>query len=88
MKNDILHVNSVRYLRDHLLEVEFDTGITKVVDIEPLLTGRVFEPVKDVEFFSKVTVDPVSRTIVWPNGADLAPEALYDLPAVQGVVTS
>jgi hypothetical protein len=68
-----------------MIEVEFDDGIKKTVDLISLLTGKVFEPLKNTETFTKFVVDPISRTIVWPNGADLAPEALYDLPAVERV---
>lgn len=52
-----------------------------MVDVSPLLTGEMFEPLKDPRIFAKLTIDPISKTIVWPNGADLAPEALYNLPA-------
>ncbi len=85
MEDRILHVNGVRYVRDYILEIDFDDGTTKAVNIEPLLTGPVFEPLKDKETFSRIVVDPVSRTVVWPNGADLAPEALFQLPAVERV---
>jgi hypothetical protein len=68
-----------------MIRVEFDDGTSKTVDVEPLLEGEVFEPLKDQSIFAKVTVDPISKTVVWPNGADLAPEALYDLPAVEDV---
>jgi len=76
MSDKILHVNRARHIRDHLLEIDFDDGTRKVVDVAPLL---------DDDFFGRLTVDPVSRTIVWPNGADMAPEALYELPAVHQV---
>jgi hypothetical protein len=68
-----------------MLDVEFDDGTRKIVDVQPLLTGEAFEPVREPAVFAKITVDPISRTIVWPNGADLAPEALYELPAVEDV---
>jgi hypothetical protein len=37
----------------------------------------MFEPLKDVEYFAKVTVDAELGTVVWPNGADIAPEVLH-----------
>ncbi len=85
MSDQILHVNSARHVRDYLLEITFDNGTSKTVDLEPLLTGEMFEPLRDVEQFSRLTIDPISKTIMWPNGADLAPEALYELPAADRV---
>ena len=85
MSNNCLHIDSARYVRDFLVQIAFDDGTKKVVDVTPLLTGEVFEPLKDPQLFAKLTIDPVSKTIVWPNGADLAPEALYELPAVEQV---
>ena len=85
MKGAVLHINAARHLRGYILDVEFDDGTRKIVDVESLLTGEVFDPVKEPDVFAKIAVDPVSRTIQWPNGADLAPEALYDLPAVEDV---
>lgn len=46
----------------------------------PLLDGPVFESLQDPEYFARVVVDPVCGTVAWPNGADFAPEALYELP--------
>jgi hypothetical protein len=65
-----------------LRRVRFDDGVEKEVDLRPLLWGPVFEPLLDPDYFARVVVDPVCGTVVWPNGADLAPEALHDLPAI------
>lgn len=80
MRN-VLHVNSAHHVTGYVLEIEFDNGTLKRVDVAPLLTGEVFEPLRDLEVFRRFSVDPVSRTLVWPGGADLAPEALVALPA-------
>mgnify|MGYP006307836115 CR=1 FL=1 len=85
MSDQILHVDRAQHVRDYLLDITFDNGIRKTVDLEPLLTGEMFEPLRDVDQFSKLTIDPISKTIVWPKGADLAPEALFELPNVDQV---
>jgi hypothetical protein len=48
------------------------------VDLKDELYGEVFEPLKDLERFKCFKVDPALETFVWDNGADLAPEFLYD----------
>jgi hypothetical protein len=79
----ILHVESVTACGPHLLRLRFDDGDERVVDVRPLLRGPVFEPLMDADFFARAALDPVCRTVVWPNGADLAPEALRSLPNVE-----
>jgi hypothetical protein len=65
----------------HSLDLTFKDGTRKRVNLLPLLEGPVFEPLRDPTFFARVTLDPVAGTVVWPNGADIAPETLYELPA-------
>ena len=71
-----LHVESVSYLNDYRLRIGFSDGKIKDVDLAGELRGEVFEPLKELDFFSKVSVNP--DTIEWPNGADFAPEFLYE----------
>mgnify|MGYP001072880364 CR=1 FL=1 len=85
MNGNILHILEVEVVRDFILKVSFNDGTVKVVDTSPLLTGPVFKPLTDPDFFAKVTIDPIAQTVVWPNGADLAPEALYELAALEHV---
>jgi hypothetical protein len=61
------------------LWLRFSDGMSKCVDLSPRLQGPVFEPLRDPAYFSQVVLDPVCGTVVWPNGADFAPEALYEL---------
>ena len=79
VEHPILHVVSAKVVGPHMLRVEFNDGVVKQVDLGPLLKGPVFQPLRDPRFFAQVRVDPESKTVTWPNGADLAPEALYEL---------
>jgi hypothetical protein len=74
-----LHVVRVTYLRDYKLRLEFNNGAVKDVDLTNELYGEVFEPLKDVELFRRVAVNPETNTIEWLNGADFAPEFLYEI---------
>jgi len=72
-------VTKVTYLEGYKLRLEFNDGVVKDVNLEDELYGPVFEPLRDVELFNKVAVNPDTNTIEWPNGADLAPEFLYEI---------
>lgn len=74
----ILHILDVQYLRDYVIAVRFNDGAAGEVDLSSELEGEVFAPLQDLSLFRTVKVDPFLQTIVWDNGADLAPEFLYD----------
>ena len=75
----ILHILEAEICGPHSLKLLFNDGTSKRVNVSPLLQGRIFEPLHDPAYFARVTIDPVGGTVVWPNGADFAPEALYNL---------
>jgi hypothetical protein len=75
----ILHIREARVCGPHSLRLTFDDGITKQVHVLPLLDGPIYEPLRDPTYFARMTLDPICGTVVWPNGADFAPEALRDL---------
>lgn len=70
-------VASVTALDDYQLDVTFADGIRGIVSLKDQLYGPMFEPLKEVLYFKQVRVDEFG-VICWPNGADLAPDALYD----------
>ena len=72
-----LHVTSARPLDGFRVEVCFDDGREGVADLTEAIEGPMFESLKDPDVFTTLRVDEELRTIVWPNGADLAPEYLY-----------
>jgi hypothetical protein len=59
------------------LHVEFDDGVSGTVEIFPRLSGPVFEKLRDEAVFRQVTIDEESGAVCWPNGPDLAPDAMY-----------
>jgi hypothetical protein len=60
----------------YTLHVIFDDGRSGKVDVSTRLFGPVFEPLRDPLLFAQVQVDEYGA-LCWPNGADLAPDALY-----------
>ena len=75
----MLHIKSVKYISEFKLWVAFDDGTEGPVDFKGQLKGPIFKPLEDKAYFSKISVDPELETIVWPNGADLAPEFVKEL---------
>jgi hypothetical protein len=67
----------VTALKGYRLDIEFSDGTRGIVDLADRLFGPVFEPLKDEKAFAAVAVDEFGA-VVWPNGADLAPDALYE----------
>lgn len=70
-------VVSVKALEGYRLDVVFSDGLHGTVSLKDRLFGPIFEPLQDPVFFQKAAVDEFG-VICWPNGADLAPDALYD----------
>lgn len=65
-------------LEDYKVHVRFENGLTADVDLSYLLDyGGVFQPLRDLAYFRGLRSDCEAGTIIWPNGADIAPETLY-----------
>ncbi|QDU55543.1 DUF2442 domain-containing protein [Aeoliella mucimassa] len=78
----LLHIEYVEPVDAYQLRLRFSNATEKVVDVSPLLQGPVFVPIRDLKVFRQVKLDPIAKTVSWPSGADLAPEALLALPEV------
>jgi hypothetical protein len=74
-----LHINHVEYAGEYKLRIRFDNGIEKEVDLNSELYGEIFEPLKDQNFFKSVYINSDTGTIEWSNGADFAPEFLFEI---------
>ncbi|CCE25373.1 DUF2442 domain-containing protein [Methylotuvimicrobium alcaliphilum] len=82
----ILHVIDAKHLQDYRIWLKFNDDVEGVVDLSNELWGGMFEPLKDLNVFNQVKLDKELDTIVWPNGADLAPEFLHELLQSQGTL--
>lgn len=74
-----LHVTQATYLGDYRVYICLNDGSEGTVDLEPELEGEVFGPLRDTTAFQDFHIDPELHTVVWSNGADLAPEFLRAL---------
>ena len=72
-----IHVANARYVDGYRIEVTFDNGRKGIADLGGMLRGSVFEKLKDEKEFQRFEVDAELDTIVWANGADVAPEYIY-----------
>lgn len=79
MPSPFLHVTAVRHLGGYRLAVAFTDGSECEVDLGGSLDGEIFDPLRDESVFAEAFVNPETRTVAWPNGADLAPEYLREL---------
>jgi hypothetical protein len=78
MKSDeILWVTNAEYAQEYRLLLTFSDNSTKLVDLKNHLYGEIFEPLKDTEKFKQFNLS--DWTVEWENGADYAPEFLYEI---------
>lgn len=69
-------VIEAEYRGGYKIRLVFNDGTEGTVDFQDWLEGIVFEPLRDPETFQRFFIE--AGTIGWPNGADIAPEALYE----------
>lgn len=62
------------------IHIWFEDGTSRIVDLEPVLEGEIYGPLRDPDEFARVTLDPEIHTLVWPSGADFDPATLHDWP--------
>lgn len=73
----ILHIERAEYLEDYRVHLWFNDGTDGEADLTNVLSGPVFEPLRDVNYFRQFRVE--GHTLAWENGADFAPEYLHSL---------
>ena len=80
MNHPIYRVISVENCAPYTLVLSFDDGLTRTIDLELILEGELFGPLRDPALFAQVRIDPEIHTVVWPSGADFDPATLHDWP--------
>jgi hypothetical protein len=79
-EHELYDVVKFEIVDDYTLWLQFDDGFERTIDFELVLYGEVFEPLRDLELFNQVTLNPDTGTIEWPTGADFDPETLHNWP--------
>ena len=72
-----LEVSKAKYLDNYRIELTFNNGETKTVDLRNELNGKVYKPLRQLDYFKSFRVH--YNTVEWSNGADYAPEYLYSI---------
>ncbi len=72
-----LEITDAKYIGNYIVELTFNNGETKFADLQNSLEGKVFEPLKNQDYFKRFRIN--FNTIEWENGADFAPEYLYQI---------
>ncbi len=75
MKTPYWVVKKVEADDNYCLSLEFADGSKKVFDVRPLLSRKIYAPLKKLSFFKNAKVD--CGTVVWNDNIDIAPETLY-----------
>ena len=73
-------VQAFEIVGPYILKVDFDDGMSRTIDFRPVLAGELYGPLRNLDLFNRVQVDPEARTLIWPNGADFDPTTLHEWP--------
>ena len=81
MSHPIYRVRSFEIVAPYTLRVRFDDNTEQTIDFRPVLAGELYGPLRNLELFNQVRIDPEVETLLWPNGADFDPATLHEWPA-------
>ncbi len=78
IEKSIIHdIIKVEPLGDYSINIQFDDGMVKNIDIKPFIDGGISADLRDIDFFNKVYLD--NGSVTWPNGYDFCPVFLRKL---------
>ena len=83
MQHKLIKITDVEIIDDYKVNVSFEDGLEKVIDLTPVLKGELYGPLKNKDLFNQVRVNKELHTIEWPNGADFEPSLLYQWESVK-----
>ncbi len=75
-----LEVTKAEYIDGYRLKLFFNNGEIRIADLNSSLIGEIFMPLHDIEYFKRFAIK--FNTVEWENGADFAPEFLYEISMV------
>jgi hypothetical protein len=78
MSHLMVRVTEFEIVGDYVIRVTFDDKTEQTINFEPVLEGYYLGPLRDLDLFNQVCLDPDFHTLVWPNDADFDPATLYD----------
>ncbi len=80
MSHEIYYIESFEIVAPYTLHITFDDDSEQIINLEPVLNGHLYRPLRNLAFFNQVRLDPEIRNLVWPNDADFDPETLRNWP--------
>ena len=72
-----IEVVKAEYIDGYRLLLQFNNGEKRIVDLSNSLKGPVYIPLQDINYFKNFSIK--FNTVEWENGADFAPEYLYEI---------
>jgi len=88
MTHPLYDVTDFTIVGPYTLHVAFDDGVEQTINLESVLYGEMFGPLRNLQVFNQVHLDDEVRTLVWPNGADFDPWTLHEWPRFAEVLSS
>lgn len=83
MTHGIYRITAFNIVGPYILQVAFDDQTEQIINFQPILSGELYRPLRDLSIFNEVQIDPEVHTLVWPNGADFDPATLHDWPQLK-----
>ena len=78
MEHEIHSIVTFKIVAPYTIYLEFDDESSQIINFFPLLRGKLYSPLQDLNLFNQVRLDYEAGTLIWPNDADFDPATLHD----------